>query len=391
MGGRAVSLYTHVGDQVRVLCEILGLQPHTPLAIVRELLDPIGGRPVTEPPAWPSDVSDDHTPVEYSVACDHGAGPTLRVLAEAIAARPGPTANLEAADTLLNSLASRLNLSLDQFDRVRGLFLDTELLGLFSMWFSLVHRPGDVNDVKIYFDPNATGVRRAPHLVAEGLRRLDLDGAYETVVAHGTRPGQLGKLDRLSFFAVDLHAGTHARVKVYLSHHQAQAADMMRAARAVDGLSDAPVREFLELTGYTGTLRGRPLVSSYSFVDGDTDRPSGYSLYVPIRDHVGDDDEARDRVLAVLDRYGFDPSVVDRAIHGVARRPLADGVGLIAHVSLRLAANRPPGVTVYLSSEAYHTMPARTHAAAALTPAARSGDEDLDRRVPVQTGSETCR
>jgi hypothetical protein len=79
---------------------------------------------------------------------------------------------------------------------------------------------------------------------------------------------------------------------------------------------------------------------------------------VPIRSYVSDDEEARDRVAALLERYGFDSVELDRIITALTRRPLREGVGLIAHVSLRLGLPRP-GVTVYLSAEAYQVSPPR--------------------------------
>jgi len=63
--------------------------------------------------------------------------------------------------------------------------------------------------------------------------------------------------------------------------------------------------------------------------------------------------------MALLDRYGFDGAVFERAITALTQRLLLDGVGLIAHVSLRLGPPRP-GVTVYLSSEAYRVNPPRS-------------------------------
>jgi hypothetical protein len=57
-------------------------------------------------------------------------------------------------------------------------------------------------------------------------------------------------------------------------------------------------------------------------------------------------------VLELMSRYDLDAALLDRAIDAVTRRPLEQGVGLIAHVALRLGQPRP-GLTVYLSSEAY--------------------------------------
>lgn len=359
MGGAASSLYEHVSGQLHRLCGAIGLPPHVPLAGLRALIDPIAGRSLAEPPLWPTGVSDDHTPIEYSIACDAGTAPVLRILGETIASQPSRRANLWAALQLVDTLAARLDLALDRFHRVRQVFLDAEPQDDFAMWFSLVHRPDSEQEVKIYFNPDTQGARRAPHLVAEALRRLHLSRAYATALAYGVRPGQLGDLDRFAFFALDLHSRPHSRIKVYLSHFDAGVDDMVRACGAVPGVDSGAVRDFLELTGCTGPLTQRPLVSGYTFVDSDTDRPSTYSLYLPIRDYVSDDEQARELVLSVLRRFELDTAPIERAIDAVAGRPLADGVGLIAHVSLRLAAGKPPGVTVYLSSEAYEVCPPR--------------------------------
>jgi DMATS type aromatic prenyltransferase len=394
MGSSAPSLYEHLGGQLRVLCENLGLAPDPAIADVRDLLAPIGGRALSQPPLWPSEVSDDHTPIEFSIACDVGTPPALRILGETIAPQPSQQANLDAALHLVDALADRHNLALDRFHHVRDVFLGNEPQGVFSVWFSLVHRPGSAPDVKIYVDPNAQGRDKASQLVAEVLDRLQLAGAYQTTLAHAVRPGQLGNGDRFSFFALDLHARPHSRVKMYLAHEKATVREVVRAAGAVDGVDAAQIEDFLTLTGCTGPLTKRPLMSGYSFVEGDTDRPSMYSLYLPIRDYVSDDEQAWERVQAVFERYGLDSSVIDKAISAVAQRPLRDGVGLIAHVSLRLSSGRSPGVTVYLSSEAYGVAPPRPRLAGAVAapPAIRlvpSGDEG-PLRIPVRSASQRC-
>lgn len=348
MGSAAASLYEHVSDQLRKLCIVVGLPPHAPLSGLKALIDPIAGRPLTEPPAWPTGVSDDHTPVEYSIACDVGKPPVLRILGETIARQPSRVANLWAALQLVDTLAARLDLALDRFDRVRQVFLEGDPQHDFTLWFSLVHRSDQEQEVKVYFNPGANGTK-----IDEALRRLRLDRAY-TALARRLRPK-----DEFSFFALDLHSRPNSRIKVYLSHHDADVDDILRAADAVTGIDAGAVRDFLRLTGCQGPLTQRPPVSGYTFVGADSDLPSTYSLYLPIRDYVSDDEQARELVRAVLDRFGLDPSVVDRAIAAVARRPLREGVGLIAHISLRLTADRAPGVTVYLSSEAYRVSPPR--------------------------------
>jgi DMATS type aromatic prenyltransferase len=311
-------------------------------------------------------VADDHTPVEFSVAFNENERPTLRVLGEAMDLVPSPVANLAAAHRFVRAQAVRFGLPLSRFDRVHEVFATDDPRGAFGLWHSLVFRHGRQPEFKVYFNPEIRGVEEAPALVAEAAERLGVGLSYRTALEHATRPGELGRGDRLTFLALDLHNGPHARVKLYVSHHGAEAADVVRAAGAVDGIDAKEFAEFCAVAGDgTSTFSRRPLVGSFTFV-GEADGPAGYSVYVPIRSYVSDDEEARDRVAALLDRYGFDRAFLDAAITAVARRPLRDGVGLIAHVSLRLGRPRP-GVTVYLSAEAYQVGPPRQRA----RPAAR--------------------
>lgn len=353
-----LSLGEHLGTQLENLAEIVGTDSTAAKKLLTDLLGSTGSRLLTEPPVWPSDVSDDHTPVEFSVAFNNEERPTLRVLGEALGERPSPINNLWAAHRFLRNQAARFKLSMSQFDRVRDVFATRNPEGGFGLWHSLVFRNGRPPEFKVYFNPELKGVGRAPGLVAEALDRLGLGGSYRTALAHSVRPGELGRADRLTFFALDLHDRPHARVKLYMTHHGAQARDLVRAASVVDDIDPNEIIEFCRIAGGGTVAFGRrPLVGSYTFLGG-VDRPVGFSIYVPIRDYVTDDGQARDRVIALLDRYGFSSAQFDRVLAALTPRCLRSGVGLIAHVSLRLGPPRP-GMTVYLSAEAYEVSPAR--------------------------------
>jgi DMATS type aromatic prenyltransferase len=352
---RGPVLFEHVSNQLSRLCEVTGIDAARAAEPLSDLLKYSGASPRDKPPTWHSDVSDDHTPVEFSVAFTHGEPPALRVLGEALAPRPDPAANLAAARRFLRVQANAFGLSMARFDRVWEIFDVATPQGTFGLWHSMIFRSGRPAEFKVYVNPELRGPALAPELVAEAMGKLGLATPYQTVLDRAVRPGELGRKDRLTFFALDLRDGPRARVKVYLTHHEAETGDVVRAASAVDGAAAAEGAEFCDLTGATRCFDRRPLVSGYTFFEG-TASPVGYSLYVPIRSYVSDDQEARDRVAAVLDRHGFDPTQLDRAIRAVTQRPLDEGVGLIAHVSLRLGAPRP-GVSVYLSSEAYQVAP----------------------------------
>ncbi|MBV9843652.1 MAG: tryptophan dimethylallyltransferase [Kutzneria sp.] len=324
-------------------------------ALLAELLGSATDHRLSGPPPWSTHIADDHTPVEYSVSFEDKKAPTLRVMVETIAPVPGIGTNTAAAEQLLSSLAVRFGLCLDRFDRIRDLFLNNPR-GRFGLWFSAIFRPGSPPRFKAYFDPEAAGPDMAPALVSEALSRLGLHQAYALVADHALRrAGQ----DRLSFFSLDLHRDAASRVKVYVSHDDAGVRSALLAAAAVPSANPDLVRAFCALLGEgISVFGGRPLISSYTFTEANAAAPATYSLYLPIRAFVPDDQTARDRVRALLDRHGIDRSVFDRALAEVSDRELRDGVGLIPHVALRTGTVRP-GITVYLSAEAYSTTPAR--------------------------------
>jgi DMATS type aromatic prenyltransferase len=356
---RSLSLREHVTVQLRGLCAAVGLSDvETPVSILTLLLGAAGGRGTTEPPIWASNVSDDLTPVEFSIAMDDDGSPALRMMVEPIADGSGVYANNRVALRALTALADRFDISLEQFEKVWGLFMPSEPCGRFGLWFSVIFRPGAPPDFKVYFNPAARGEEHAPELVSEALARLGLDTAYGLV---GDRMVTRPELDRLSFFALDLHSRSEARVKIYASHYDAGVGIVERALHGVPGVSLDRAREFYSIIsgGLDRRWTGLPLVSSYSFVTANPSVPSNYSSYLPVRDLVPDDEVALVRALALMDRWGLDRSPLLRALDTVCARRLGDGVGLIAHMSLRMGPERS-GVTAYLSSEAYATMPPRS-------------------------------
>jgi DMATS type aromatic prenyltransferase len=354
---QGMSVHDRLAGQLDRLCHVVGLDPAAPVQLLSGVLGEHGRRPLAVPPVWPSGVADDHSPVEFSLAYNASEPPALRILAEVLAPSPTVATNMAATYDFLYHHADRYGLSTGRLDAVRDLFDHERPQGEFGIWISLVFRAGRRPEFKVYLNPEVAGVDRAPEIAAEALRRLGLSSAYSVMLDRAVRPGELGRRDRLTFFALDLHDGPQARVKLYLSHHDAAADDVARASTTVDSVNPAEVAAFCTRSTGIARFEGRPLVGSYTITEG-TARPVGYSIYVPIRDYVGDDQQAYDRMRPLLDSYGFDLTVLDRAITAVTDRRLDRGVGLLAHVSLRLGPPRP-GVTVYLSAEAYQVMPPR--------------------------------
>ncbi|MFD4638984.1 tryptophan dimethylallyltransferase family protein [Lentzea sp. NPDC058436] len=330
--------------------------------LLGEALGPGSRLPRSAVPHWPSFVADDHTPLEFSVALAQNEPPAVRMIVESLAEQPGRQANVTAALRVLDDLAERHQVRLAKLDLVRDLFLPEDPQGAFAFWYSLIVQPATPPAIKVYLNPDVRGRENATALVGEALSRLGLSAALPAVQEHGLRREGL---DRFSFFALDLMDENQARVKAYVSHDDAVVEDVVSAAAAVPGVDPTFLADVCELAcGGTGPFSRRPLMSSYTFLSGDTERPSGYSLYIPVRDYVQDDLEACERVLAIMARCGLDPAPFVMALASLVQRPLGDGVGLIPHVSLRLGKPKP-GVSVYLSSEAYDVTPPRTKALSA--------------------------
>jgi hypothetical protein len=344
-----LSMFTHVSGQLDRLCRIVGFDDARGrhLDLLRGLLGSHGDKSISAGSPFPCNVADDTSPIEFSVAFDATGECVVRVLGETVGAG--------SPREFLDRVAGEYGLATDRLDAVAGLFLPhEERQGPFTMWYSLIFRPGREPKIKVYLNPQISGPTMADSLVSEGLRRLNIAGAFDPMIEHALRRGER---DNFSFFALDLDDDPLSRVKVYVSHEAADSADAERAAELVPGTDPLLISEFLAvLGGRKGPFDGRPLVSSYSFVEGSGERPANYSVYLPIRSYVPDDEVARARVQAVLAQYGFDRTRMDKALAAVSRRPLHEGVGLISHVALRMG-EFGSGITVYLSSEAYRVMP----------------------------------
>ncbi|MER5869724.1 tryptophan dimethylallyltransferase family protein [Streptomyces sp. NPDC002044] len=328
------------------------------------VLGPAGERPLDLPPPDRSFLSDDHTPVEFSLSFVADAAPTLRVLLEPGFGAGSLEENGRTGLRVIHELAQRWGFDTARLDELEDLFFPPDPEGPLALWCALELLPGGVPKVKVYLNPAASGRERAAATVREALHRLGHRQAFAA----------LPEGDRHLFFALDLGAWEEPRVKVYLAHHDLsapEAAGLSRVAGGPVAESAAEVGRFFGMAaghdtddgvGATGDgadprLGRRPVQSCHAFTETATGRPSGFTLYVPVRDYAPHDGEALDRAVAVLGRYGMDPAPLVRSLSAVTSRCLHDGVGLIAYLGLAHQQGRPARVTAYISSEAYRVKP----------------------------------
>ncbi|MFI9376731.1 tryptophan dimethylallyltransferase family protein [Streptomyces parvulus] len=348
------TLGAFTGAQLRRLGAVAGLTASDTETYVRVLTDslgPVAGRPLHLPPPYRTFLSDDHTPVEFSLSFRPDAAPALRVLLEPGCGADSLALNGRAGLETVREMARRWRFGTGPLDEVADLFLPSAPRGPLALWIALELAPGGVPKVKVYLNPAAGGEERSAATVREALRRLGLRRAHANLPPGGGHP----------FLALDVGDWAEPRVKVYVRHDNLTSARAGRLSRMVPEPSAASVEAFFRTVAGPGAavtgLTGRPGLSCHSFTGPADPRPSGFTLHVPVRDYAAHDGEALARASRLLRQYGMDASVLVRALAALTDRRPEDGVGLIAYLALALQRGSRPRVTAYLSSEAYAVRP----------------------------------
>ncbi|MGW1668076.1 tryptophanase [Streptomyces sp. NPDC002324] len=360
-----------VTGQLRRLCQASGLGPSEADTYAHVLTDSLGAaaeRSLDLPPPSRSFLSDDSTPVEFSLSFAPDAPPRLRVLLE-----PGCGAGTLREDgrtglRVVRSMARRWGFGTAQLDALEDLFLPGDPHGPLALWIALELRPGGVPRMKVYLNPAASGATRAAGTIREALDRLGHRHAFDA----------LPPADGYPFFALDLGDWTAPRVKIYATHHGLPVTAAGGLCRMDSGPDGATLEEFLRTAGGFDDGAGRssvaearfdrrPVLTCHSFTR-TTGGPTGFTLHVPVRDYARDDAQALRRAGTVLGRHGLGTDTLARSLAAVTPRPLRDGAGLIAYVALAHEQHQPPRVTTYISSEAYEVRPPNTPSADRTTP-----------------------
>lgn len=338
-------------DQLASLARAAGLDASFPT--MKAVLSRLLGSAATQirgTPAYLSDVVDDHTPYEMSIALGSMTS-EVRLLVETVDDDHSLAGRWRAARSAGTWLQTEHGVDLRRLDQIADLFEPQSSDSLLALWHAIVFRANARPDAKVYLDLRARGRALAPAVLEEALARLDLASAYPRVMREGCRRGV--ELDELVYFSLDLTAHASARVKVYFRHHQATASDVERVIGRLGGVAPGEVRGFCKtILGHEGPYAPRPLVSCWSFSNGA--EPSGATLYAPIAYYARDDQEAQTRIRRLLSDTAIGVDRYDRCIAGFARRPLSEGVGIHSYVSFKRDADAPK-ITCYLAPEANQT------------------------------------
>lgn len=342
-----------LAERLARLCQSTGLDREASQSadrIFRELIAPWSrletfGR---QPSSWVSEISDDNTPIEFSVTLSP-VGNEVRVLFEPQGEADTLAAHRESALSMHEQLEQRYGADLSRFRLVRDLFTPPDMQGAFALWSAVVFANGKPPSFKAYFNPQAQGVGSAVALVEQGLCRLGLTNAWPYLAATLARRGP--HRDELKYFALDLTASEQARVKVYVRHHEATPADLEIAAASAPDSAPGEAEEFARaMGGGASRFRERATFTCAAFVSGSDDRPSATTQYVPVCAYAFDDLEVEQRVSSYLQAHDMDDGPYRRVLAAFANRPLDQGVGMQSWVAFRRYKG-VPRLTVYLGSE----------------------------------------
>lgn len=331
--------------RLRIISEAIRFRPDREaraMDVLRCMLGSWGYQRIGERHRWPSDISDDHSPYEFSLALIQGE-PELRFLVEAQPEIPSTQACWDAGWALSEALEAEFGASLDRLRAVEDLYRPSEESKGFAMWHAAcVRAKGDV-DLKVYLNPQIRGEDAATSTIRETLRRLGIAAAGDWLPR--ARPA-----DRIKYFSLDLARSTRSRIKIYTIHPQGSLQDIEDAVRSASSYVPGLAAEFCaHMAGGEGPFNGLPVQTCLAFVEGSP-IPEEATIHFPIRSYAPDDLTARERILSYLDDE--DADVYRSVIDAFAHRPLHHGAGLQSYVSLRMQRGKHR-LTIYLSTELY--------------------------------------
>jgi DMATS type aromatic prenyltransferase len=345
--------YVEAGiEKLTALCHAVGLKDKTAQAIeiFRAMTSSWGDRKIGDNSSWHSDVSDDFSPFEFSIAFKENRA-ELRILLEAQGAEPNLQSNWEAGLKLNQYLAERYNVSLDRFRQIEDLFVPTNPDAKFTIWHAVCFYPDKEPEFKLYLNPQSQHNHRAAAVVEDSLVRLGFPHAWIGLAEIAAQRGP--DQDNFVYFSLDLSSPAQARVKVYLRHYDATVADLEKALSLADNYVAGDATEFCQaLTPQQELFTSKPIVSCFSFIEGNKDRPSSGTLYVPIGHYTSSDLVVSDRIHQYFIQHSLSSTTYNRALQAFAIRPLNSGCGMHSHISIQ-RKQQQSWVTVYLNPEVY--------------------------------------
>jgi DMATS type aromatic prenyltransferase len=279
--------------KLAVICDSLHIDPERRRGVEQVIgtcLRSWADVPVGRSPSVLSDITDDHTPFEFSLTFRAGMT-NLRFLVEPRPPTPKIDARWHAGIRLLERLQREYGIDLARFRQIEDIFHPTDQWARFAMWHAA--NLGTSAAFKVYVNPAARTGERASDVVDHALERLGFGGAWASVPA--LRPG----LDEVKYFSLDLAEGPAARVKVYFSHRDVDADVLETMLSRGPGYQPGTAARFCRVLSNGRKCFDRlPVQTCYSFVGGNT--PDDVAVHFPVRAYVDHDGDAVDRVSQLI-------------------------------------------------------------------------------------------
>jgi tryptophanase len=308
---------------------------------------------------WLSGVSNDHSPFEYSLVIAQSTGKTeLRFMVEAQPVKNNlACAGMEAL--ALNELIEKEygeKVSFGRFNTLRDLFIPSHFdgQGKLGAWHSCAMSETGP-EWKIYLNPQVSGIEKAMAVAREAFERLSILDAWRLLES------TMSSIDSILYFSLDLspYEGD-ARVKVYVTHTGVTAADIAaKHSKICPGSDSYEIQRFLRTMagGSRGPYQGKEVLSCFAFTSGSPECPVG-TVHFPMDAYVLNDEEAKSRIEQYFTESGSGVLPVCRerylkALYAVQRRPLAQGSGIHAWVSLKIKPGGALVNTFYFSPELF--------------------------------------
>jgi hypothetical protein len=346
---RSVGSLGEIGrEKLEGISERAGLsvaQRRAGLRLFDQLTHSWSARPAIAYPSWSSDITDDGTPFEFSLAFT-GAEPKLRLLVESQAADISEHSTWHAA-LELNARLRREGLArLGRFEQIEDLFRPRPGVAChFSLWHaSVLHGSGNAL-IKTYLNPAVHGASEAPELVRRAFARLGHESSWAFL-----EPRLRAEGSRVLYLSLDLDDGPDARLKVYVGRRDS-CAGIERLIAGAANVEEGRASDWIEvLAGRTRDFHERPVLACFAFTrPGEAPR---VTVHVPVRCYRENDADSVNAVSRFLNER--DASVLRSVTEYLAHLPLALSRGVLTYASLRSAASgSTTDVTVYLAPQLY--------------------------------------
>ena len=353
--GQSHATLRHVGIAKLVgLCQALGYsRVRTERAVdTFDLLSPhLVGTHFQGVAPWHSDITDDGTPFEFSVAFHEGAT-DLRLLVEP-QAPPATLASNWEAGLAVNASLGALDPGGDAaFRQVSALFAPGRRDDAhFAMWHAAVIEEDGSRLFKLYLNPRIHGPELANGLIEQALARLGYGAAWEFLAP---RLAELGA--EVRYLSLDLDSSVKARLKVYVGRSDS-VENIARLCAGASNIRPGDVESWVPaLANRRTSFDERPILSCFSFSAGSP-VPS-VTVHVPVRCYLANDADAESRIAAFLSEA--DAATFRRVLQALSPHDRKENSGLITYASLRREQNGAIRVTLYLAPQLFSSSARRS-------------------------------